>query len=336
MPHKLVSLAVFAAGILVAAGPPAAQISNGLVQVKVYLPDGRSGYYRGTRFDWSGVINSLVYQGHQYYGPWFDRTDPSVRDFVYREGAIVAGPASAITGPVDEFGALGWDAAKTGGSFVKIGVGALRKPEDGRYDHYRLYEIAKPGKWSVRATADSVEFTHQLSDPSSGYGYVYRKIIRLTRGKPGMLLEHSLKNTGGTAIRTNVYNHNFLVLDQQPPGAGLTIQVPFQIQSARPPNPELAQIRGNCIVYLKALQDRDLVTTPIAGFGDTAADYDIRIDNSRLGAGMQIVGDRPLSNASLWSIRTVVGVEPFVAIAIEPGGEFNWKTTYTYSAARAR
>ena len=37
-----------------AADYPEAQISNGVLQVKLLLPDAQKGYYRGTRFDWSG------------------------------------------------------------------------------------------------------------------------------------------------------------------------------------------------------------------------------------------------------------------------------------------
>jgi hypothetical protein len=40
---------------------------------------------------------------------------------------LIAGPCSAITGPADEFGPIGWDDAKAGGKFVKIAVGALRR-----------------------------------------------------------------------------------------------------------------------------------------------------------------------------------------------------------------
>jgi hypothetical protein len=32
----------------------------------------------------------------------------------------------------------------------------------------------------------------------------------------------------------------------------------------------------------------------------------------------------------LWSIRSVLAMEPFIAIAIEPGQEFSWTTTYEY------
>jgi len=45
---------------------------------------------------------------------------------------------------------------------------------------------------------------------------------------------------------------------------------------------------------------------------------------------MNIVADRPLDSESLWSIRAVVAMEPFVAISIEPGQEFTWKSTYEY------
>ena len=38
---------------------PQAEISNGQIHAKLYLPDPQKGYYRATRFDWSGVISSL-------------------------------------------------------------------------------------------------------------------------------------------------------------------------------------------------------------------------------------------------------------------------------------
>lgn len=332
MTKTICALASFclAAGTLPAADAPQAEIGNGVIRVKIYLPDANKGFYRGTRFDWSGVIYSLQYKGHEYYGPWFNKTAPNIRDFVFEGEDIIAGPCSGITGPVDEFRPLGWDEAKPGGMFVKIGVGTLRKPGEGRYDNYHVYEIADQGKRAVRRNRDSIEFTQQLSDASSGYGYVYRKVVRLVPGKPEMVLEHSLKNTGKNAIRTSVYNHNFLVLDKQQTGADFTIAVPFQIRTPRPPNRELAEVRGNQIAYLKTLTGRDVVTTPLQGFAGNAADSEFRIENAKLGAGMKVVADRPLLSESLWSIRSVIAIEPFTAIAIEPGAEFTWKSTYTY------
>ena len=322
---------LFCAGLLSAADAPTAEIANGELRARIYLPDLKSGYYRGTRFDWSGVLYSLEYQGHEYYGPWFDKTDPNTHDFVYDGGSIVAGPCSAIPGPVDEFRPLGWDTAKPGATFIKIGVGALRKPEgksDGKYDAYRLYDIADGGKWTVRKNRESVEFTQQLVDSASGYAYIYKKTVRLTKGEPEMVLEHSLKNTGSRAIETSVYNHNFLIMDKQAPGPGLTLTMPFDIQTARPPNKELAEVRGKQIVYLKTLEGRDVVALPVAGFSRAVEDHRIRIENGKL--GMSIAGDRPLQSAALWSIRSVMAIEPFIAVAVEPGAEFTWKSAYRY------
>ena len=69
---------------------------------------------------------------------------------------------------------------------------------------------------------------------------------------------------------------------------------------------------------------------PLQGFGSTAEDYRFTIENKKTGAGMKITGDRPLSNLVLWSIRSTLSLEPFVALTIEPGQEFTWKYTYTY------
>lgn len=313
-----------------AADFPTAEIKNGQIRAQVYLPDAKNGFYRATRFDWSGVVYSLQYNGHDYYGRWFQATDATVHDFVYKGPDIVASPCTSMTGPADEFAPLGWEEAKPGGTFIKIGVGVLRKPDEGKYDMFRLYDIVDSGKWSVKKSAESIEFTQDVGDSTSGYGYSYYKSVRLANGIPEMVLEHSLRNTGARTIRTRVYNHNFLVLDGKPPGPGLVITVPFQIQTVRPPDKKLAEIRGNQIAYSKTLEDEEVVSTSLGGFSDSPRDNDIRIENDRLGAGMRITGDRPLSSESLWSIRAVMAMEPFVSVVVEPAQEFTWKSTYTY------
>jgi hypothetical protein len=318
------------------AGAPQAEIDNGILKAQFYLPDARKGFYRGTRFDWSGVIGSLEYKGHRYYGPWFTKTDPAVTDFIYQGADIIAGPCSAAVGPVEEFStddkALGYDDAKPGGTFIKIGVGVLRKPRDGgNYNRFHLYEIVDPGTWNVRTTRTSIEFTHELADPSSGYAYRYQKTIRLIEGRPEMVMDHKLKNTGKRTIATSVYNHNFLVLDGQPPGPDFVLDTPFQIKTKRAPQmPGLVEVRGKQLVYLKTLRDKDTVFTELQGFGPTAADYRLTIENKKMEAGVSITGDRPLSNLVLWSIRSVLSLEPFIAMKIEPNREFTWKYTYHY------
>ena len=314
----------------VAADYPQAEISNGQITAKMYLPDAQNGYYRSTRFDWSGAIYSLRYKGHEFYGVWYDRIDPKVINWVHQGPEIVSGPCSALAGPVNEFQTvLGWDEAKPGGTFIKISVGVLKKGE-GNYNRFAPYDVLNPGKWSVNKKSDSVEFTQELSDPASGYAYVYRKVVRLVAGKPEMVIDQSLKNTGRRAIKSDVYNHNFVVLDKQPPGPDFTIRFPFQIKASRPPNKELVDVRGNEIVYQKPLAGQDQAVVMIGGFSDSVADTEMIIENRKVGAGMRITGDRPLIRDMLWSIRTVLAIEAYIAIDIQPGDEFTWKNMYEY------
>jgi len=324
---------LLAGGMLLAEDFPEIAVSNGPLRVKLYLPDPKNGYYRGTRFDWSGVIASLEYKGHNYYGPWFDRVDPPVHDYVFSGTQVVAGACSAISGPVEEFqsneAALGFDEAKVGGTFIKIGVGVLRKTGE-KYDPYTLAEIVDPGKWTVKREHNAVEFIQELTDPSSGYGYIYTKRVRLLESKPEMVLEHSLKNTGRRSIQSSVYNHNFLVLDKQPPGPDFSISLPFQIRPIQAPDEPFAEARANQIVFTKVLENEDVVEIPFRGFGESAQDYDIRIENRKVGAGMRIRGDRPLSFVNFWSMRNVLAMEPFISMTIEPGSEFTWQIHYEY------
>src|SRR5262245_11340566 len=92
--------------------PPETRLQSPRLAATIRLPDPTAGYYRGTRFDWAGVIASLRWHDHEYFGQWFDRYDPTIHD--------------AITGPVEEFltndSGLGYDEARPGDTFVRIGV----------------------------------------------------------------------------------------------------------------------------------------------------------------------------------------------------------------------
>jgi hypothetical protein len=313
---------------------PTAELTNGEVRVRLYLPDAKAGFYRGTRFDWSGAICAAEFAGHDYFPQWFQRADVNVRDFIYDGPDIVAGPCTAMTGPAEEFAtdgaALGFNDAKAGGRFIKIGVGVLQKPDDAKYDMFRLYPLLDAGKRTVRQDPQSIEFTQEISESASGYAYAYRKTVSLTKGKPQLVLDHSLRNTGSRTIQSSVYDHNFLYLDRKPPGPGVSITVPFTIQASPPPDPRLAEVHGNKIVFRKILTGEDRVYFTIAGFGPTPRDYDIRIENREAGAGVRITGDRPLSHAALWSIRAPLSLEPFIAMQVEPGAEFTWRITYDF------
>jgi hypothetical protein len=151
-------------------------------------------------------------------------------------------------------------------------------------------------------------------------------------------LKHELRNTGRKRIETSVYNHNFFVIDQQPSGPDFTITFPFELKATRPMN-GLAAVEGKQIRYLKVFENDDLASSPIEGFGDSAADYDFRVENRKTGAGVRVRGNRPLSRILFWTIGTVFSPEAFNHLRIEPGEQTTWNVTYefyTLPAAPAR
>jgi hypothetical protein len=297
---------------------PSAEISNGVVRAKLYLPDPERGYYRGTRFDWSGVVFSLECNGHQYFGQWFEQYDPKTHD--------------AITGPVEEYlsngSSLGYEEAKPGDTFVRIGVGVVRKPAEQAYRRFHTYDIVDHGKWTIRREADWIEFAHELKGPS-GYAYVYTKTVRLVKNKPELVLEHTLHNSGKKPIETDQYNHNFFMIDQQPTGPDSVVMFAFDVKAKR----DLlgaARVGDGRLEYLKELGKGESVFTELEGYGSSARDYDLRIENRKAGAGVRITGDQPIVNLVYWSIRTTLCPEPYIRIKVNPGQTSKWKIGYEF------
>ncbi|MEO6850694.1 MAG: hypothetical protein ABI203_11965, partial [Mucilaginibacter sp.] len=210
--------------------PPQITISNGLISAKLYLPDATNGYYQATRFDWAGVFESLEFGGHSFFGPWQPRFSSKAND--------------AVAGPVEAFTPMGYNEAKVGGTFVTIGVGVLRKKSSVPFSPFRLYDIADGGKWSIKTNKDRITYTQELRD-STGYAYTYTKTILLVKGKPQMVLEHSLKNTGTRTIETDVFDHNFPVIDKEPTGPSIKVIFPVKVRATGTGWGTVAKIDGN-------------------------------------------------------------------------------------------
>jgi hypothetical protein len=324
-PHQAISeTTIVPASAL--ANAPHRDISNGIVSARVYLP-GPDGFYRGSRFDRSGVVTHATYKGQDYGKPWFSAYSPAAHDFTWHNGEVVVGLASGAAGPAEEFGSIGFDTAPMGGNFLKIGIGMMKR-ETVKDDHAYPYPVVNEGTRSFSATKTSVRLTQHLSDKASGYGYSYVKTVRLVPGKAQMIISHELTNTGKNDIDTNVFCHNFLTLS--PGNENITITAPFAIHAQRPFAPGAAEVDGKTVRYLRAMKEGETVTSPITGFGDSVSDYDFTVMNTATGFGQRIRGDQPLSQINFWSIATNVSWEPYIAISLKPGQTKRWSYTYDY------
>ena len=294
---------------------PQTEISNGLIHATILLPDANKGYYQGTRFDWSGNIASLEYKGHNYFGQWFSKYSPGIHD--------------VIMGPVEEFAPLNYSEIKPGGSFIKIGVGVVFKQDNKPYEFSRIYQLLNPGKWTVKKKTDQVLFIHDLNDKA--YSYHYEKTVSLTKDKPELVLYHTIKNTGTRTIETNVYDHNFFVIDKHPIGPGLIVKLPFNLKGSGVGFGELAEIQGNQISFLRTIGNgEEAECFSLEGFGTGADDYEITIENRITGAGVKITCDQPFLKLAFWACSTTLCPEPYIKIKVEPGKEITWSIKYEF------
>jgi hypothetical protein len=300
---------------------PKAMISNGEVQALIFLPDAKDGYYRASRFDWSGVVACASYNGHTYFGEWFSKYDPLGND--------------SITGPVEEFrseeGAIGYNAAKPGELFVKPGVGVLRKVNDSPYKFGYTYPLVDSGKWKVHVKHRSVSFQQTLKGPN-GIAYVYTKTLTLDKHGSVMTLQHSLRNIGSAPIDTSVYDHDFFMLDGRPTGPRMTVRFPFELHPDPSPDntvkEELAKIEGKEISYQQELKPHQTFATYLKGYSDSAKDYDITVEDQDTHVGIQQTSDTPISRFYLWSIHTTVCPEAYIHLNVAAGTTTKWAIHY--------
>jgi len=301
---------------------PTASISNGTVNAILYLPDAKNGYYRASRFDWSGVVGCLAYKGHTYFGVWFPHYDPLLND--------------AISGPVEEFrsgdgeGALKYDQAKPGEPFVKIGVGVLRRTGDVPYKFGETYPLIDGGKWTVHTGESSAWFEQKLKSPI-GIAYDYKKTLLLDKQEPVMILRHELKNTGTETIETQVYNHDFYVLDNAPTGPDMVVRFPFEPTAAKDLG-NGARVEGKQIVYDRELETGQSAMSFITGYSSDVSSYDLVVENRKTGVGVEQTGDQPISRFNFWSIRTTICPEAYIHIKVAPGETAHWTIRYRFYA----
>jgi hypothetical protein len=289
------------------------EISNRYIRAKLYLPDMENGFYRATRFDWSGIIFSIEYNGHQFSGPWFDNYDLYIHD--------------AICGPVDEFAPVGFESTPVGDEFLKIGVGTLRKSSFD-YKRFALYEIVNPGKWEIMKEDDRVIFRQILT--SISYSHIYTKTVSLLNDQPVLMLDCSLKNTGKLNIESNVFNHNFFVIDRKVTGTATIIDFPFRPEGKWRDEECPAVIKGNRIEFMRDLRPEESVFMEnMYGF-DKHENYGFKIENHSSKAGVQIMGSCQPFRMVFWASYLTSCPEAFIKLSVAPQEKFLWSNCYEF------
>lgn len=303
---------------------PHVTITSSQLSALIYLPDDQRGFYRGARFDWSGMVAQVSHRGHTFFGPLHDQPKPDLHD--------------GVAGLAEEFGMfdpLGYDEVDQGGSFVKIGIGELHRPDSQPYSFGKAYPIQNPGIWQVRVGANMAHFEHTVEGPR-GWGYHYTKAITLVDDAPVLNITRTLKNTGTKTIHTTHYNHNFLTFDGRSGiGPDYRLQFAWPLRAVEWKDDGPLRIDGSMLYVDRPVREKESLWALLEGYGPTPEHHGVRVFDPVTRMGIDIRGDLPLVRAVVWGTGRVICPELFVKIEVEPGQTMQWSHRYLFQAAQA-
>lgn len=170
--------------------------------------------YQGTRFDWSGFITQVTLEGQHTFCVPEDYTP---------------GKGTGGIGICNEFGIdqpVGYDEAKPGDCFPKLGIGLLTRLDSPIYSFWNPHQIAQKFPIEITSSNQQVTFTVQ---PIECRGYAARLTKKVTVENTRLTIQYELENTGEKPIFTNEYTHNFIGINQKPLGPAYTLQFPQKI-----------------------------------------------------------------------------------------------------------
>ncbi|MEK6795901.1 MAG: discoidin domain-containing protein [Spirochaetota bacterium] len=316
---------------------PSVTLTNGSVELIVYLPDAEKGFGRGPRFDRSAMVGRAGYRGHTWFGQWL----PGKHDPVDANASIGMG-GDFGTGQAGAYGALGYDEAKPGETFVRIGVGELRKPMKPEYIEYNSnavfgyrisfrYTIVRVFPWEIQLAGRFIEFRQDVRDVC-GYSFRYTRRIELTPDAPGFVSKCMLENTGGKRIIQSYYNHNFIMIDGKPIGPDYRLTFGFTPQLKDVKKDAAALFSGRTLSFSRLLQANESAGYLLTGSDASAAHSAADIYNSRTKAGLRMTMDAPPVIYNLYITPKVICPEPIITIDVPPGGKKEWQTRYEFRA----
>ena len=288
-----------------------AVLENQNLKIQIDKP---SEKYSAARFDWTGKIAEVRYQNIPL----------TATERVEQDNKHVFG-----RGFYNEFGietALGFEEAKLGEWFHKIGVGLLKK--EGKHYHFgHSYEI-RPAKFKTSLEADRFRMECK-SENNNGYAYVLKKTICLL--KQGFTIEYSLENTGNKIILTDEYVHNFIGLNNEPIGKHYQIQFPFPLHPEgfdEKLNPEKKVIVDAEGIRFKGPITQQIFYSQLNGDRTVPASWELI--NENCGISIKEMGSFQTNKVNLWGDHHVVSPEIFHQISLAAGETTSWSRSFHF------
>ena len=286
-------------------------LSNKVLEIHLDVPlEG----YSFSRFDWTGKITQVLYRNLPVTAT--ERTD-QVDHNLFGKGLY------------NEFGidtALGFQEAKPGEWFHKIGVGALKKTDE-PYQFTRRYKI-RPARFQFETLPDSVLISC-LSETLNGYAYELHKEIKLQENS--LIITYQLENKGRKVIETEEYVHNFMGVAKDLIGKDYLLRFPFELDQNKFQalvNSERKMAIGKNEISFLGIPNEQFFVSHLNGEQTVSALWELHHHQTCI--GMRETGSFSTQKVNLWGWQHVISPELFQNVSIDPGNTEAWTRTYQF------
>jgi hypothetical protein len=314
--------AAFAATSLPAAGPTTKTITMQNASIKLTLadPTAPEPVYRGQRFTLPGMVTIASWNGIPFLVPFAMPDDRF--------------PDNHVGGTAEEFdlpGPADYDTAPVGGTFMKVGVGILRRDDAEPYNFSLPREVVVAPKNTIAFSDDkTATFLQTLDDPAGGRGY--RLEVSVTLEENGFTVRRELTNSGNHPIRTEHYTHNFCNIANQPIGPGCEVAWTTPLEPDKMVTGGEAMLPTPRGLTFAKTPEGNLHYNSAKGSG-LPANEPILLTQNNAGIQLSITTSHPLHRIAVWGTAEVISPEPFVLLEIPPGESVAWSTTYKVAKA---
>jgi hypothetical protein len=314
-------------------------IQNDRLHVEIARPGAR---YQGSRFDWTGFITQVRLDGKHTF---------------CASESLKAGQGTGGQGFCNEFGIetpIGYDEARPGEVFPKLGIGLLARPDDRPYNFFFPHEIVERFPLKIEENDTRVVFNQE---PLNCRGYAARLKKTLSVEENELRIQYELENTGNRPIITEEYCHNFMALDNTPIGPEYHLQLAFQPRFEGPGG-DLRKNLPRWMRFLPRFVVEKLVTAQLRkmaseislepqalritkppagqfycrldGFQQTAQPL-FRLENTSNHISVSETDNFMPMRFAVWGAPHVISAEVFKRIDLEPAQTAVWSRHYQFN-----
>lgn len=348
------------------------------LSVVIYLPNtikpSERAYYLSSRFDWGSMIGSITRkrtnpntgdkETHTLYGTkqWRLPHDP----FWAESGVGLASEFGVGTdGSLCNFmcgwnqnnevtnGVLGYQEAKSGESFLKIGVGELIKGSCSTCDSaedYKFnspYQFARPPVWTMEKgdKSNAIVLSHEAVLEDKQLGYRLEKHITLNDDQ--LLVKSVLTNLGSSPFSTAWYSHHFFTCDSHPAQKGYSADFDLASTNGEYREPTTwswsTPLENYASVYVhhfpggeeavrvkmeRGVESKVRIKAEFEKDEDSKGEFTLRACNTKIKETIPEVGDGT-SGISMYAYNLYIesgtfSPEPQILLHLQPGESTSW------------